>query len=268
MSANRRLESQTRELEASEKVAKTQRAEIEIANERLEKQFRLLEIQTKELEERNADLDTMTSELELKARDLAQANRYKSEFLANMSHELRTPLNSMLLLSNHLSQNGSDRLSDSEVEAASVIHKSGQDLLTLINEILDLAKIEAGQMTAKLSHVSVMETVDNVIRTLRPLAVNKALDLSVDCPADLHIQTDQTRLEQILRNLVSNAIKFTDSGSVRIDVLVVETQRPGSMPANDERKETSPDAEAARRVRPASLIFRVTDTGTGVPEDM
>src|SRR5262249_10930627 len=156
--------------------------------------------------------------LEEKAEQLSLISKYKSEFLANMSHELRTPLNSLLILAKLLSENRDGNLKDKQIEYARTIYASGGDLLTLINEILDLAKVEAGKMEMAPRDVSVADVRSYVERSFIPIADQKALRFSVDIDPDLPttIFTDPQRLQQVLKNLLANAFKFTDSGAVRL----------------------------------------------------
>ena len=153
-------------------------------------------------------------------------SKYKSEFLANMSHELRTPLNSLLILAKLLSDNPETNLSDKQVEYAKTIYASGGDLLTLINEILDLSKVEAGKMPVEPREVALTDLSDFVDRSFRPLAEQKDLAFKTDVDVDLptHIHTDPQRLQQVLKNLLANALKFTASGSV---TLRVHRPKPG-----------------------------------------
>ncbi|WP_103994335.1 ATP-binding protein [Paenibacillus sp. UNC499MF] len=178
------------------------------SNKELAEQFRLAE-------ERTAELQHIHDELEVKNEELISSSRYKSEFLANMSHELRTPLNSMLILSQFLAENQNGTLSEEEIEFAGIIHTSGQDLLTLINDILDLSKIEAGHMAITLGEVNVSEVVEAMTRMFEPVAAQKGLYFhirSTGVPDIIH--TDEQRLQQILKNLLSNAFKFTERGGV------------------------------------------------------
>ncbi|WP_405080375.1 sensor histidine kinase [Paenibacillus chitinolyticus] len=183
-------------------------------NRELAEQFRLAE-------ERTAELQRIHDELEVKNEELVAASRYKSEFLANMSHELRTPLNSMLILSQFLAENQNGTLSDEEIEFAGIIHSSGEDLLTLINDILDLSKIEAGHMSIMPGEVNVSEVVEAMTRTFEPVAAQKGLYFhirSTGVPDIIH--TDEQRLQQILKNLLSNAFKFTQRGGVTLTFYV------------------------------------------------
>lgn len=194
------------------------------------------------LEEKNLELEAAKHEIEQKARAVEQANRYKSEFLANMSHELRTPLNSMLVLSQSLAENSSQSLSDDDVECARVINRSSENLLALINDILDLSKVEAGMLSLHLAPTNVGGVISALRDQFVPIARSKGLEFEVICPrADENesVVTDSMRLQQILRNLLSNAFKFTDTGRVSLEA------------------ESSPDN---------MLTFRISDTGIGIPE--
>lgn len=227
-SLNAELEAQSQKLQASEEELKVQQEELQQANQ--------------ELEERSLMLEERNLEVSRKVEELALSTRYKSEFLANMSHELRTPLNSILLLSRLLSENNDSNLSSDQVEYARVIQSSGQGLLGLIDEILDLSKIEAGKMQIEFLQVPIYEIVDDLRSLFKPVANEKKLEFSinVDPGVPATIETDKLRLEQILRNLISNALKFTTKGSVQVDI----------------------------RQLPDSVIhFSVKDTGIGIPEE-
>jgi CheY-like chemotaxis protein/signal transduction histidine kinase len=216
--ANHTLEKQTEELRRSEGNLQAQQEELRVTNQELEKNAQLLEEQSEKIVEKNRALEIATLEIEQKARDLEQASRYKSEFLANMSHELRTPLNSMLILSQSLAENSSGRLSPDEIESAQIIYKSGNDLHNLINEILDLSKIEAGKMTINPEKVEVRQIADNIMALYRAAAAEKSLiwTVSVEPGCPFSMITDQQRVEQIIKNLVSNALKFTSKGGVTV----------------------------------------------------
>ena len=196
------------------------------------------------------------AELEEKAEQLALTSKYKSQFLANMSHELRTPLNSLLILSRQLAENTKGNLNERQVEYAQTIHQSGNDLLELINEVLDLAKIESGTMPIEASVVELNELQQYVQRSFSQLASEKGLDFEVVLAEGLpaEIVTDDLRLRQVLRNLVSNAIKFTESGAVR---LFIEPHEAEDWPQELE----------ALRLAEAVIAFRVTDTGIGIPKE-
>ena len=206
---NEELEQQSRRLTESEERLRVQQEELEVTNNELEQKNEMLQRQKVEVEQARQVVT-------LKADELALASKYKSEFLANMSHELRTPLNSLLLLAQSLAQNKSGNLTDDQVESARIIYSGGNDLLNLINEILDLSKIEAGRMELQISKVAVADMADAVRSSFAHMAQAKGLSLEVainpDAPQEL--ATDHKRVEQIIRNLLSNAIKFTETGSV------------------------------------------------------
>jgi len=209
--ANEELEEQTQRLQESEEKLKAQQEELQVTNEELEEKNDLLDRQKKEVEQAR-------KAVEKKAEELAIASKYKSEFLANMSHELRTPLNSLLLLSQGLEQNKEGNLTTEQVESARIIHGGGIDLLNLINEILDLSKIEAGRMDLQTGTVRVSDLADSVLTFFQHLAEEKGLglDVVVGKDAPIEILSDRKRIEQVVRNLISNAIKFTESGSVTV----------------------------------------------------
>jgi signal transduction histidine kinase/CheY-like chemotaxis protein len=210
---NEELEEQGRALRESQSRLELQQAELEQTNAQLEEQTQLLESQ-------RDDLARAQSNLERKANELDQASRYKSEFLANMSHELRTPLNSSLILAKLLSDNAQGNLTEEQVRYAQTILGAGNDLLTLINDILDLSKIEAGRMELQPEVFNLASWVESLNRTFQPLADQKGLRfetrVSPQCPAT--VESDRQRLEQVLKNLLSNAIKFTSQGEVTLEV--------------------------------------------------
>jgi CheY-like chemotaxis protein/CHASE3 domain sensor protein len=242
--SNEELEMQAQRLKESEERLRVQQEELEVTNTELEEKNDLLERQKKEVEQARKDIA-------VKADELALASKYKSEFLANMSHELRTPLNSLLLLAQGLVKNKEGNLTPEQVESAEVIHGSGSDLLNLINEILDLSKVEAGRMDLHLSGVRTSDLAEGVKASFAHMLKEKGLDLNIiqetDAPAQ--ITSDRKRLEQIIRNLVSNAIKFTHKGSVSVTF-----GRP------------SPDADLSRSgIEPDQcLAIKVKDTGIGI----
>ncbi len=235
---NTELETQTESLQASEEELKMQQAELQQSNVDLEERTRLLEEKNQMIAERNV-------EIQQKAEQLEQSTKYKSEFLANMSHELRTPLNSILLLSRLLSENNEHNLNEEQIESAKVIQSSGNGLLSLIDEILDLSKIEAGKMDVEYADISVNEIVDDLRSIFAPVAREKKLELKFNVKGSVPaiFETDKMRLEQILKNLISNAIKFTSTGSVSVNI---ETDGTDEQP---------------------SLLFKVIDTGIGIPAD-
>jgi PAS domain S-box-containing protein len=241
---NEELEEQARALMASETRLKAQQDELQVTNEELEGKNDLLDRQKNEVEKARQDIEEQ-------AKELALASKYKSEFLANMSHELRTPLNSLLLLAQSLSENKAGTLTEDEVESARIIHDSGNDLLRLINEILDLSKIEAGRMDLHLGTVRTGDLADGLLNTFKHMTDDKGIGLEVATLEDapFEITHDRRRIEQIIRNLMSNAIKFTDSGSV-----TVTFARPS--PSMDlSRSGLSPDE---------CLAVAVKDTGIGI----
>ncbi|MER5224198.1 HAMP domain-containing protein [Streptomyces flaveus] len=214
-----------------------------------------LQERSDELQRQQAELQRSNAELEEKAALLATSSQYKSEFLANMSHELRTPLNSLLILARLLSDNPDGHLSDQEVQFASTIHRSGSDLLQLINDILDLSKIEAGRMDVRPKKLPLIKLLDYVHATFRPLTLDRGLAFEVavgeDVPREMY--SDEQRLQQILRNLLSNAIKFTANGRVELRVNRVK----------------DPDHRYTRGDHDDVVAFTVTDTGIGIaPEKL
>ncbi|MCQ6249095.1 HAMP domain-containing protein [Streptomyces malaysiensis] len=225
-----------------------------IANARTESLLSESQRLTTELRQRSNELQRSNAELEEKAALLATASQYKSEFLANMSHELRTPLNSLLILARLLADNPEGRLSTQEVQFAATIHRSGSDLLQLINDILDLSKIEAGRMDVRPKKLPLVKILDYVNATFRPLAVDRGLSFEITVGEDVprEMFSDEQRLQQILRNLLSNALKFTSSGGVTLRV---------------ERTRAAQFEEETLRVADAVVAFSVTDTGIGIPPE-
>ena len=209
--ANDELEQRTSALAQSQVILGNQKAELEQTNDQLTEQARILD-------DKNSALNTAQAELEIRAAHLQRASRYKSEFLANMSHELRTPLNSALILSKLLSENKGGNLSPEQVKYASTIYSAGNDLLTLINDILDLSKVEAGKLDLDITDVPVQRVLDSLARVFEPLAQQKHLEfrMTVAPGTPATVRTDEQRIEQILKNLLSNAIKFTASGEVAL----------------------------------------------------
>ncbi|MFV8353967.1 response regulator [Flavobacterium sp. XS2P14] len=223
------------ELEQQAQNLKQQQEELQMTNDELEEQ-------TQSLEEKNKEVEASKSSIEQKTRQLEISSKYKSEFLANMSHELRTPLNSLLILSKDLSENRKKNLDDVQVESAEIIYKSGHDLLILINEVLDLSKIEAGKMSVNVEKIPIINLTAELLQNFKHLAEQKGLLLSCEIAENVpeFITTDSQRLNQILKNLLSNAIKFTKKGSVSIHV--------------------KPDTDK-------SINIAVTDTGIGIAKD-
>ncbi|MBL8772127.1 MAG: response regulator [Phenylobacterium sp.] len=209
--SNEELEEQGRALKESQVRLEQQQVELEQTNSQLEEQAQTLAGQRDELERTAAAV-------EQKARELEQASQYKSDFLANMSHELRTPLNSLLILSKLLGDNPDGNLSEDQVRYARTIQSSGNDLLTLINDILDLSKIEAGQLQIQAEDVPLRRLVTDLRGLFQPVADQRGLTFDIDLADDLPetVETDRQRLEQVLKNLLSNAFKFTEKGGVRL----------------------------------------------------
>ena len=251
---NEELESQTQALRESEESLQAQQEELRVTNEELEAQARILTEQKSEMGKKNDELELLKHELEDKIRELEMSSRYKSEFLSTMSHELRTPLNSILILSNALGQNKRGNLEEKQVEHAQVIHSAGSDLLSLINDILDISKIEEGKMDVIIDDLSPQEITEHFRRNFAHVAESRNLDFKVELGDTLpeHFYTDRQRLEQIIKNLLSNALKFTEHGSVTLSI-------------------TQPDVTEAlpsRHLAPGqTLKFAVIDTGTGIAEE-
>jgi HAMP domain-containing protein/CheY-like chemotaxis protein len=252
---NKRLEQQTRSLQKSEELLRQQQDELQSTNAELEVKAQLLASQKAEVEQKNKEVEQAKVALEEKAEQLALISKYKSEFLANMSHELRTPLNSLLILSQILTENVEGNLTAKQVGFAQTIHSSGSDLLDLINDILDLSKIESGTMAVDITAVPFGEVRKFVESTFRQMADLKGLtfDVKVDPHLPPALQTDTKRLQQVLKNLLSNAFKFTERGSVS---LTAELASEG----------WNPEQEVLNAAN-AVVAFRVTDTGIGIPKE-
>lgn len=211
--ANEELEEQSRALEESQTALENQQSELRATNDQLAEQALSLDM-------KNASLSAAQDQLRERALELERASRYKSEFLANMSHELRTPLNSSLILAKLLADNAAGNLNEEQVRFAQTIYSAGNDLLHLINDILDISKVEAGKLELVPEEVPLRRMVEGLARSFEPLARQKALDFHVAIEPNVPaaITTDRQRVEQILKNLLSNAIKFTDKGAVRVIV--------------------------------------------------
>nr|WP_206441527.1 HAMP domain-containing protein [Streptomyces boncukensis] len=269
ISVNTRTE---RLLEQSQELAAQLRersGELESRQKALQESNAALEEKAEQLAQTNSDIEIKNREieearqvLEERAEQLSVSMRYKSEFLANMSHELRTPLNSLLILAKLLADNAEHNLTPKQVEFAETIHGAGSDLLQLINDILDLAKVEAGKMDVSPTRIALVQLVDYVEATFRPLTAEKGLDFSVrvspELPATLH--TDEQRLLQVLRNLLSNAVKFTDSGAVELVIRSERDEVPGVIREQMLEQGSLRDAEADL------IAFSVTDTGIGIAQ--
>ncbi|XXF78663.1 HAMP domain-containing protein [Myxococcaceae bacterium GXIMD 01537] len=249
------LQSQSRELTQQQEELKRSNSELEAQALELEDKAKLLEHQNRKVEEKNREVEQARSSLEEKAEQLSLISKYKSEFLANMSHELRTPLNSMLVLAKLLSDNSGGNLSSKQVEYAGTIYTSGGDLLSLINEILDLSKVEAGKMEVQPREVRPRELLDFAGRSFGPVAEQRGLSFHTELDADVPetIDTDPKRLTQILKNLLSNAFKFTSTGHVSLRIRVAS---PEEHFHNASLMDCGP-----------VIAFSVIDTGIGIPED-
>ena len=240
--ANEELEQQARVLKESQAHLETQQAELEQTNEKLSEQAQTLADQRDELDQRNTTLGRIQAQLEERAEELQRASRYKSEFLANMSHELRTPLNSSLILAKLLAENGKGNLDDEQIKFAESIYSAGNDLLNLINDILDIAKVEAGKLEVRPERTPLASMLESLRDVFVPLAGERGLSFQIEQQGELPqvLFTDRQRAEQILRNLLSNAFKFTDRGGVTLHV---------------------------SRQDDHSLAFAVRDTGIGIAAD-
>jgi signal transduction histidine kinase/DNA-binding response OmpR family regulator/CHASE3 domain sensor protein len=242
--ANEELETQTQALRGSEERLQYQQEELEQSNIELVDKANILEKQNKLLEETNLEIERARAELETKARELAVSSKYKSEFLANMSHELRTPLNSMLILSKLLADNPDGNLTDKQSEFARTVYSSGCDLLAIINDILDLAKVESGKAKINPSLVAVEELLTYARSQFQPVAAEKGIGFHVEADERMpsHLNSDEQRLQQVLSNLLGNAFKFTEQGQVTLTLGIAD--------------------EGAER-----FYIAVRDSGIGIPED-
>jgi signal transduction histidine kinase/CheY-like chemotaxis protein/HAMP domain-containing protein len=237
----------TSELQARSEELQSQQVELQRSNADLEDKAALLAAQNRDIETKNAEIEQARQEIEERARQLALASKYKSQFLANMSHELRTPLNSLLILARLLAQNPGRNLTAKQVEYANVIHSAGSDLLQLINDILDLSKVEAGRMDIHAERFPLSALLEDIQATFQPLTAEKGLDFSVeaDTEAPAELVTDRQRLRQVLGNLLANAVKFTERGHVLLRV-----------------------GRAGREADDGQMLaFSVADTGIGIAPD-
>ena len=253
--ANMRTEDLLKQSQSLARELQSQQQELQLTNAQLGEKARLLAEQNEEVERKNREVEQARQALEEKARQLAATSKYKSEFLANMSHELRTPLNSLLILSDQLSKNLDGNLTSRQVEWAKTIHSAGDDLLSLINDILDLSKIESGTVVVDVGDVRFDDLSDYVERAFRHVAEAKRLEFAIDFGRTLPrlMQTDAKRLQQVLKNLLSNAFKFTERGRVTLSAHLVTTgwiQEEGALAASG-----------------AAIVFTVRDTGIGIPPE-
>jgi CheY-like chemotaxis protein/signal transduction histidine kinase/HAMP domain-containing protein len=252
---NEQLEEKAQSLEESEEKLKQQQKELQQTNRELEDKAELLAEQKSEVERKNQEIEQARKALEEKAEQLALTSKYKSEFLANMSHELRTPLNSMLILSKMLAENREGNLTDKQIDYAETVHSSGADLLGLINEILDLSKIESGSMGVEIADVPVADVLDDLDGLFNEVANEKGIDFRIEMHDGVpeRMETDQKRLQQVLKNLISNSLKFTEEGYVKLEAL----------PAPQDMSFDKKVLQNSERV----VGFKVKDTGPGVPEE-
>jgi signal transduction histidine kinase/CheY-like chemotaxis protein/HAMP domain-containing protein len=245
----------TQELQARQTELTRKQQELHATNEELQEKAQLLENEKKQVEAKNLEIEMARRALEEKAEQLALTSKYKSEFLANMSHELRTPLNSLLILSKLLADNAQGNLLEKQVEFARTINSAGSDLLNLINDILDLSKVESGTVTIEVGEMPTAHLKQHMERTFRQLATDKGLTFAVKVDPKLPqtIRTDEKRLQQIVLNLLSNAFKFTSKGSVTLDVRCASKGWSSNHPVlrNAER----------------AVEISVIDTGIGIPDD-
>jgi len=240
--ANEELEEQSRILKESQVHLETQQVELEQTNEQLAEQAQILAEQRDAMDRKNNELNEAQTQLEERAEELQRSSKYKSEFLANMSHELRTPLNSSLILAKLLAENPQENLTPEQVKFAESIYSAGNDLLNLINDILDISKVEAGKLEVRPENASVPRLVDGLRSLFQPLTQDKGLEFKVELQpgAPQMLFTDRQRVEQILKNLLSNAVKFTEKGQVSLTV----SAQPG-----------------------AGIAFAVQDSGIGIARD-
>jgi signal transduction histidine kinase len=234
---------------------KLQQEELSRTNDELQDKALLLVKQKNEVEDKNREVEDARRSLEEKAEQLQLTSKYKSEFLANMSHELRTPLNSLLILAQQLYENAEGNLNDKQVRYAKTIHSCGDDLIQLINDILDLSKIESGFISANISPVRFAEIAAFVETTFKPLSEAKHLRFTIETDAQLPptMETDLQRLNQILKNLLSNSFKFTEKGEVKLKIYA----------ANRNWKQGNANLDMAKKV----VAFAISDTGIGIPQE-
>ena len=248
--ATMRTEELLKQSQALTNELQSQQMELQQTNDELEERSRLLQERNEEIERRTREIDEARQELEKKAEQLALTSKYKSQFLANMSHELRTPLNSLLILSKQLADNPEGNMTNKQIEFAQTIRAAGSDLLTLINDILDLSKIESGTTSIDLQDIPFDTIEDDVFRTFNQIATDKGLTFNIKRHEDVPpaLLTDATRLQQILKNLLSNAFKFTTQGGVTMEIALLQNHRLPS-------------------IKGPAVAFAVSDTGIGIPPD-
>lgn len=251
---NEELQEQTKALKKSEEILQSQKEELKVTNEELEERSNALKLQRDAIKKKNRELEQVRKEIEKKAKDLEIASQYKSEFLANMSHELRTPLNSIIVLSQLMTENKVKNLTEKQIEFVSTIHSSGMDLLDLINDILDLSKIESGKLEVNLEQLYLEDLISSTKKIFEPIIEKKGLKFITKLDKDLpdYIITDIQRVQQIIKNLLSNAIKFTEKGSITLEI-------------------SKPDSGidfVNKNLKPENTVaVSVIDTGIGIPSE-
>ena len=262
LQSNEELQSQSEELQSQSEELQTQQEELRQTNDELEEKTKDLEQQKLTIEEKNSSLEQNKAEIEkskalieTKMQELNLASKYKSEFLANMSHELRTPLNSILILAELLKENKNDSLDEKQVQYAQTIHSAGVDLLTLINEILDLSKVEAGKIEVQIMEFTLKDLMKSVEMKFSPIAENKKIAFNTIIADDIPdiLKTDEQRLQQIITNLLSNAMKFTKKGKITVTI---------NHPTEQELSQYDIQLSAKE-----AIVFKVIDTGIGIPKD-
>ncbi|BAP56246.1 signal transduction histidine kinase [Thioploca ingrica] len=252
--SNDRLTKQAEELQHQSEELQAQQEELRQINEELEIRTRDLERQQAAIQEKNAVLEKTKLELQTKANELELASKYKSEFLANMSHELRTPLNSLLILAQLLADNKDNNLTATQIKYANTIHNAGSDLLSLINDILDLSKVEAGKVEIHPEEILFTDLIDSLEQKFSHIAEEKGINFTIQLAEDLPESwyTDSQRLIQVINNLLANAFKFTSQGGITVNI-----SRPRAA-ANLSRSHLDPHT---------TIAIQVTDTGIGIPAD-
>lgn len=255
MENNAKLEGLASSLQSSEEELRQQQEELQQTNEELEERSRIQIKQNAELEVKNLELEQLKQSMQEKANQLSLTSKYKSEFLSNMSHELRTPLNSLLILSKVLTENSEGNLTEKQIEFAKTIYSAGSDLLVLIDDVLDISKIEAGAMSIDIADEAVKNICYDLIPSFDELAKQKGIELNVDISPQVprFVKTDSRRLQQVLKNIISNALKFTMKGSITLKVDV-------STEGWDRDNQVLNNADSV-------IAFHVIDTGIGIPED-
>ncbi len=252
--ANEKLEEETKAHKESEERLKIQQEELKQKNEVLKEQTQILEKQKEDMKVKNLALEEARRLLEDRAKEVEIASQYKSQFLANMSHELRTPLNSIILLSQLLSDNRDENLTEKQVEYAKSVQSSGYDLLKLINEILDLSKVESGKVELNIEDVPLIEITNAVERNFKPVVAEKNISftISIDDGLPPVIRSDSQRIEQVLKNLLSNAFKFTSRGGIELRI---------------SRPDRKTDLSLSGLRHDQCISFAVSDTGIGIPKE-